>query len=160
MRHSPWGLVVLAAVAATTSANAAAQSRLPWSLQASDEWVFPTKNYGDLLQSASTFKSDAANLTGTSSAGFLEPRYVVAVLAEQVGPCPAGRIGYGTLLIGKIPPVTENSFTCGAGAGILIALTPRLSIDAGSQYFAADFGRSGDTAGYFLARLGVAIGLF
>lgn len=142
MRHSPWGLVVPAAVAATTSANAAAQSRLPWSLQASGEWVFPTRNYGDLLQSASTpgwelqgrftfdrwslgagyqrstvFKSDAANLTGTISAGFLEPRYVVAVLAERVAPCLAGRIGYGTLLIGEIPHVTENSFTCGRAPG-------------------------------------------
>jgi hypothetical protein len=39
-------------------------------------------------------------------------------------------------------------------------VSPRVTIDVGGQYFLADFGGSGGTAGYFLARLGVAVGLF
>jgi opacity protein-like surface antigen len=180
-------VIIGLAVAAVAGAPlvAAAQSRQPWSLQASGEWAFPTKDYGDVLQSSSTlgwelqgrytfsrfslgvgyqrttvFKSDQANLTGTLSLGFVEPRYVVAVLGERVAPYVAARLGYGALLIREEPRVTENSFTYGAGAGVMIALAPRISIDAGGQYFLADFGGSGGTAGYWLARLGLAVGLF
>lgn len=176
----------LAAVAlALNSTGASAQSRQPWSLQASGEWVFPTKDYGDVLQSGTTlgwelqarytfgrlslgagyqrstvFKSDAANVTGTLSLGFVEPRFVVAVLGEHLAPYLAARVGYGALLIRETPHVTENSWTYGGGLGVMIAVAPRFSLDLGGQYFVADFGGSGGTAGYFLARLGIAVGLF
>lgn len=162
-----------------------AQSRQPWSVQLSGEWVFPTKRYGDVLQHGSTpgwelqgrytfgrfsvgagyqrsviFKSDAADLTGTISAAFLEPRYVVAVVGDRLAPYVAGRLGYGSLLIRESPHITETSLTYGGGAGVLIALVPRVALDMGGQYFIADFGGGDGTAGYVLARLGVSIGLF
>ena len=176
------GLTV--AALALVSADAVAQSRQPWSVQASGEWAFPTKDYGELeggatlgwelqgrytfgrfslgagYQRTTVFKADAADLTGTLSLGFVEPRYVVAVLGERMAPYVAARLGYGALLIRESPRITENSFTYGAGAGVMIAVAPRVTIDVGGQYFAADFGGSGGTAGYFLARLGVAVGLF
>jgi opacity protein-like surface antigen len=177
------GLAVVAL--ALASVDAVAQSRQPWSVQASGEWVFPTKDYGDALESGTTlgwelqgrytfgrfslgagyqrstvFTSDVADLTGTISVGFVEPRYVVAVLGERMAPYVAARLGYGALLIRETPRVTEDSFTYGAGAGVMVAVVPRVTIDIGGQYFLADFGGSGGTAGYFLARLGVAVGLF
>lgn len=179
-------LVGLAIAAiAVTFAEASAQSRQPWSFQASGEGVFPTKDYGDALPSGSTpgwelqgrytfgrfslgagyqrstvFKSDVAALTGTISVGFVEPRYVVTVLGERVATYVAARLGGGALLIRETPRVTENSFTYGAGAGALIAVAPRFAVDVAGQYFVADFGGGGGTAGYFLARVGVAVGLF
>lgn len=185
MKHLRYIVGLTAAALAVTPLGAAAQSRQPWSVQASGEWVFPTKDYGDVLQSGTTlgwelqgrytfgrfslgagyqrstiFKSDEADLTGTLSLGFVEPRYVVAILGERAAPYVAARLGYGALLIRETPRVTENSFTYGAGAGVMLAVTPRVTIDVGGQYFLADFGGSGGTAGYFLARLGVAVGLF
>jgi opacity protein-like surface antigen len=185
VRHFRCIVGLAIAALALAPLGAAAQSRQPWSVQASGEWVFPTKDYGDVLQSGTTlgwelqgrytfgrfslgagyqrstvFKSDEADLTGTLSLGFVEPRYVVAILGERAAPYVAARLGYGALLIRETPRVTENSFTYGAGAGVMIAVTPRVTIDVGGQYFLADFGGSGGTAGYFLARLGVAVGLF
>jgi len=185
VRHSRSIAGLAVAAFAVASVEAAAQSRQPFSLQASGGWVFPTKDYGDVLQSGSTpgwelqgrytfgrfslgvgyqrstvFKSDAADLTGTISVGFVEPRYVLTVLGERVAPYVAGRLGYGALLIRETPRVTTTSFTYGAGAGVMIAVAQRIAIDAGGQYFVADFGGSGGTAGYFLARLGAAVGLF
>lgn len=194
-RHNPdqgsrvtrqrWIVSLTAALLLLGSSVATAQSRQPWSLQLSGEWVFPTKRYGDVLQDGSTpgwelqgrytfgrfsvgagyqrstvFKSDAADLTGTISVAFLEPRYVVAVLGDRLAPYVAGRLGYGALLIRESPHITETSITYGGGAGVLIALVPRVAIDAGGQYFVANFGGGESTAGYVLARLGVSIGLF
>jgi hypothetical protein len=185
VRYSRLVVGLAAAALAVPSAGAEAQSRQPVSLQASGEWVFPTKDYGAALQSGATlgwelqlrntigrfslgagyqrstvFKSDAADLTGTLSIGFVEPRYVVAVLGEHVAPYLAARLGYGALLIRETPRVTKKSWTYGGGIGVMIAVAPRFALDLGGQYFVADFGGSGGTAGYFLARLGVAIGLF
>jgi len=185
VRHFQIIAGLAAAVLALSPRPAGAQSRQPWSLQASGEWAFPTTDYGDVLQSGAklgwelqgrytfgkfsvgagyqrttVFKSDEADLTGTLSLGFVEPRYVVAVVGERLAPYLAARFGYGALLIREEPRVTENSFTYGAGVGVIIALAPRVSLDVGGQYFLADFGGSGGTAGYFLARLGLAVGLF
>ncbi len=185
MRHSRLGAALAAAALVLTSVEAAAQSRQPFSLQASGEWVFPTKDYGAVLQTGTTlgwevqgrytfghfslgagyqrstvFKSATADLTGTLSVFFVEPRYVVAVLGERVAPYLAARLGYGALLIRDTPRVTENLFTYGGGAGLMIAVSGRVAIDVGGQYFVADFSGSGGTAGYWLARLGLAVGLF
>jgi opacity protein-like surface antigen len=185
MRNSRLVVALAAAALAVPAAEAVAQSRQPVSLQASGEWVFPTKNYDPALQTGATlgwelqlrytvgrfsigagyqrsvvFKSDAAALTGTLSLGFVEPRYVIAVLGERFAPYLAARLGYGALLIRETPRVTEKSFTYGGGAGVMIAVAPRFALDLGGQYFVADFSGGGGTAGYFLARLGVAIGLF
>ena len=90
------GLALAALAVASTPAGA--QSRQPWSLQGSGEWVFPTKDYGDVLESgaklgyevqlrytfsrfslgagyqrSTVFKSDEADLTGTLSLGFVVP---------------------------------------------------------------------------------------
>ncbi|MEO8031284.1 MAG: hypothetical protein ABI765_10565 [Gemmatimonadota bacterium] len=164
---------------------AAAQSRQHWSLQASGEWVSPRKDYGGVptrgstlgwelqgrytfgrisigagYQRSTVFKLAAADLTGTLSMGFLEPRLVVVVVAQRVAPYLAGRIGYGALLLRGTPDSRQESFTYGGGAGVLIAVVPRVALDLGGQYFVANFGSGGGSAGYLMARLGLAIGLF
>ncbi len=185
--RQPLALLVLGLTLGATLSprDAQAQSRQRWSVQASGEWVFPTRKYTDVLQHGSApgwevqarytfgrfslgsgyqhstvFKSEEADLTGTLSVAFLEPRYVIAVLGDRVAPYIAGRVGYGALLIRESPRVTERSVTYGGGAGFLIALVPRVALDAGGQYFVADFGGGNGTAGYALARLGISIGLF
>jgi len=51
------GLTV--AALALVSADAVAQSRQPWSVQASGEWAFPTKDYGELEGGATLSISQA-----------------------------------------------------------------------------------------------------
>ena len=186
MRQMWWMIgAVLAGLLAVGATAGSAQSRQSWSVQVSGEAVLPTKAYGDVLQSSSTlgwevqgrytfgrfsvgagyqrtvvFKSDAAALTGTLSVGFVEPRYVMAVLGDRLAPYLAARVGYGALLIRDTPSVTQNSFTYGAGLGVLVAVVPHVAIDLGGQYFVANFGGNGGTAGYFLVRAGLAVGLF
>ena len=163
----------------------AAQSAQRVSLQASGEWISPTKDYGVTLPATSTlgrevqarftagpfsvgagyqrstvFKSDAADVTGTLSMGFLEPRIVVVVVAQRVAPYLAGRVGYGSLLIPERPSTHENVVSYGGGAGVLVAVVPRVAVDLGGQYFVTDFRTQGGSAGYWLARLGLAVGLF
>ena len=163
----------------------AAQSLQPVSMQASGEWVSPTKDYGFTLPASATvgwelqarltagrlslgagyqrstvFKSDQAALTGTLSLGFIEPRVVVLVLGQRIAPYLAGRLGYGALLIPQRPSVNESVLTYGGGAGVLIALVPRLALDIGGQYFVTDFQSQGGNAGYWLVRMGAAVGLF
>lgn len=163
----------------------AAQSLQPVSMQASGEWVSPTKDYGFALPASATvgwelqarltsgrvslgagyqrstvFQSDQADLTGTLSLGFVEPRVVVVVLGQRIAPYLAGRLGYGSLLIPQRPSVNESVITYGGGAGVLIALVPRLALDMGGQYFVTDFQSHGGNAGYWLVRLGAAVGLF
>lgn len=184
MRLSPLIAGLVSALSLAPVA-ARAQSREPWSLQVSGEWVVPTKSYGDVLQAGSSlgwevqgrytvgrfslgvgyqrstvFKSDAADLSGTVSVGFIEPRLVVAVLGQRVAPYLSARLGYGALLIRETPRVTPRSTTYGVGGGVMIALARRIAVDGGGQYFVANFGGRGGTAGYVLIRLGVAVGLF
>jgi len=191
-RHSipkalPGALLVpaIAALIALPPPGLAAQSSQRVSLQASGEWISPTKDYGFSLPASSTlgwelqarftagrfslgagyqrstvFKSADANLTGTLSVGFAEPRIVIAVLGQRFAPYLAGRVGYGSLLIPERPSVSENVFTYGGGAGFLIALVPRIALDLGGQYFVSDFQSRGGSAGYWLVRMGVAVGLF
>jgi len=184
MRH-PLCAAALVLALSMVPGDVDAQSRQPWSLQLSGEWVIPAKSYGDILQRGSSlgwegqirrtigrfsvgagfqqsivFHSDAANLTGTLDVGFLEPRVVLAVIGEHLALYGAARLGYGALLIRETPRITQHSVTYGGGAGLLVALAPRLTLDAGGQYFLADFGGNQGTAGYGLARLGLAIGLF
>jgi hypothetical protein len=162
----------------------AAQSRQHLSIQASGEGAFATKSYGASLNTGSTlgwevqgrftldrfsvgvgyqrttvFKSDAADLTGILSLGFVEPRVVIGVVAQRIAPYVAGRLGYGNLLIPQQPSYTEKVFTYGGGAGVLVAVVPRVAVDVGGQYFVADFRTHGGSAGYWLARLGVAVGV-
>ncbi|MBP2648349.1 MAG: hypothetical protein H6Q77_1973, partial [Gemmatimonadetes bacterium] len=46
------------------------------------------------------------------------------------------------------------------GAGVIFQVATRIGIDVGAQYFVADFTGGQGSAGYFLTRLGVSIGLF
>jgi hypothetical protein len=165
-------------------AGAVAQSRQPVSLQASGAIVFPTQDYGPGLESgarlgwevqarytsgrfsvgagyqrSTVFQAQDFDLTGTISVGFVEPRYVLGVWGGRAAPYVAARLGYGALLIRDEPRVTEDSFTYGGGLGVLVALGSGVSADVGAQYFRADFAGSG-SAGYFLARLGLSVGLF
>lgn len=175
----------IAVLIALPVAGLAAQSSQRVSLQASGEWISPTKDYGFSLPASSTvgwevqarfttgrfslgagyqrstvFKSADADLTGTLSLGFVEPRIVVVVLGQRIAPYIAGRAGYGSLLIPQRPSAQETIWTYGGGAGVLIAVVPRVALDLGGQYFVTEFTSRGGNAGYWLARLGVAVGLF
>lgn len=179
----------LAAVLLLSSAPLAAQSRELVSLQVSGEVVFPTESYGVLeanatlgweaqarltfgrfsvgagYQRSQVFKSDASvgDITATLSVGFLEPRYVLGVFGNVAAPYLAARIGYGGLLIRSPSDLirsTENSFIYGGGAGVILQVAQRVGIDVGAQYFVADFTGGQGSAGYFLTRLGVSVGLF
>ncbi len=167
----------------------AAQSRELVSVQVSGELVFPTEDYGVLeksvtlgweaqarltfgrfsvgagYQRSTVFKSDASvgDITATLSVGFVEPRYVLGVFGNVAAPYVAARLGYGGLLIrspSDLVRSTENSFIYGGGAGVIFQLAQRVGIDLGAQYFVADFTGNQGSAGYFLTRLGVSVGLF
>jgi opacity protein-like surface antigen len=160
-----WMIGAVTGLLAVGATAAAAQSRQSWSLQVSGEAVLARYTFGRFsvgggYQRTVVFKSAAAALTGTLSVGFIEPRYVVAVVGDRLAPYLAARVGYGALLIRDTPSVTQNSFTYGAGLGVLVAVVPHVAIDLGGQYFVADFGGNGGTAGYFLVRAGLAVGLF
>ena len=179
------GLMALALM----SAPLAAQSRELVSLQVSGEVVFPTEDYGVLEKSATlgweaqarftfgrfsvgagyqrstVFKSDASvgDITATLSLGFVEPRYVLGVFGNVVAPYVAARIGYGGLLVRSASDLirsTDNSFIYGGGLGVIFQVASRVGIDVGAQYFVADFTGGQGSAGYFLTRLGVSVGLF
>lgn len=185
MREVTRGMALAAALLLLTPAQAMAQSHEPWSIQFSGEGIFPTKSYGDVLQRKTSpgwevqlrrtfgrfsigagfersrvFQSDAADLTGTLAIGFLEPRYVITLLGDHLAFYGAARLGYGDLQIRDTPSVDQHSVSYGAGLGFLFSFSNRLSLDLGGQYFLADFGGNQGTAGYALARLGLAIGLF
>jgi hypothetical protein len=179
------GLMALALM----SAPLAAQSRELVSLQVSGEVVFPTEDYGVLEKSATlgweaqarftfgrfsvgagyqrstVFKSDASvgDITATLSLGFVEPRYVLGVFGNVAAPYVAARIGYGGLLVRSASDLirsTDNSFIYGGGLGVIFQVASRVGIDVGAQYFVADFTGGQGSAGYFLTRLGVSVGLF
>ena len=179
------GLMALALM----SAPLAAQSRELVSLQVSGEVVFPTEDYGVLEKSATlgweaqarftfgrfsvgagyqrstVFKSDASvgDITATLSLGFVEPRYVLGVFGNVAAPYVAARIGYGGLLVRSASDLirsTDNSFIYGGGLGVIFQVASRVGIDLGAQYFVADFTDGQGSAGYFLTRLGVSVGLF
>lgn len=171
------------------SMPAAAQSRELVSVQVSGELVFPTEEYGVLeksvtlgweaqarftfgrfsvgtgYQRSTVFKSDASvgDITATLSVGFVEPRYVLGVFGNLAAPYLAARLGYGGLLIRSANDVvssTEESFIYGGGLGVIFQVATRVGIDVGAQYFVADFTGGQGSAGYFLTRVGVSIGLF
>ena len=171
------------------AAPLAAQSRELVSIQVSGELVFPTEDYGVLeksvtlgweaqarftfgrfsvgagYQRSTVFKSDASvgDITATLSVGFVEPRYVLGVFGNVAAPYVAARLGYGSLLIRSANDLvrsTENSFIYGGGGGVIFQVAERIGIDVGAQYFVADFTWDQGSAGYFLTRLGVSVGLF
>jgi hypothetical protein len=177
------------AALALFSTPAAAQSRELVSLQVSGEVVFPTEDYGVLESSATlgweaqarltfgrfsvgagyqrstVFKSDVSvgEITATLSVGFVEPRYVLGVFGNVAAPYLAARLGYGGLLIRSANDQvqsTEESFIYGGGLGVIFQVATRVGIDVGAQYFVADFTDGQGSAGYFLTRLGVSVGLF
>jgi hypothetical protein len=166
-----------------------AQSRELVSIQVSGELVFPTENYGVLeksvtlgweaqarltfgrfsvgagYQRSTVFKSnaDVGDITATLSVGFVEPRDVVGVFGTLAAPYVAARLGYGSLLIrspNDLVRSKDNSFIYGGGAGVIFQVAQRVGIDVGAQYFVADFTGNQGSAGYFLTRLGVSVGLF
>ena len=185
--RATWALMALGCL--LLSVPAAAQSRQLVSLQVSGELVFPTEDYGVLdkgttlgweaqarftfgrfsvgagYQRSEVFKSaaDAGDITATLSLGFVEPRYVLGVFGNVAAPYVAARLGYGSLLIRSPNDAvhsTEDSFVYGGGAGVIFQVATRIGIDVGAQYFVADFTGGQGSAGYFLTRLGVSIGLF
>lgn len=177
-----WCCVVLA-----NPERATAQSRQLVSFQASGALVFPEDNYPGLesgtklgweaqvritrdrfsvgagYQRSEVFKSDESvgDISATLSLGFIEPRYVLGVISGVAAPYLAGRVGYGALLVRSPNDVvrsTTESFTYGGGLGVLFRVGSGVNADLAGQYFRADFDQG--STGYFLARLGISVGLF
>ena len=88
---------------------------------------------------------------------------MLGVFGNVAAPYVAARLGYGGLLIrspSDLVRSTEDSFIYGGGAGVIFQVAQRVGIDVGAQYFVADFTGGQGSAGYFLTRLGVSVGLF
>jgi predicted porin len=185
----PLGGFVATLLLLSLPASAAAQSRELVSLQLSGELVFPTQDYGGLekgttlgwegqvrftfsrfsvgvgYENSRVFESNtpASDITANLSVGFVEPRYVLGVFGNIAAPYLAARIGYGSLLVRASDTSvnsSDGSFIIGGGGGVIFQVAKRVGIDLGAQYFVADFANSSGSAGYFLLRLGVSVGLF
>jgi hypothetical protein len=168
----------LAALAATMTGAAAAQSLQRLSLQGSGAMLFATRkdpegfqsktrlgfeaqvrytfsrfSLGAGYQRSTVFTSPGLNLS--LSLGFIEPRLVIAAggsLALYV----AGRAGLGKLVCSETCNASKTNKVYGGGAGLLLKLGRRVSGDLGGQFFQMN----GDlSSGYVMARAGLSVGL-
>ncbi len=174
-------ILLLLALAALLPSPVAGQSQQRLSLQGSGALLFPSRDdpffrnqtrlgyeaqvrytasrlsVGAGYQRSTVYKfsSQGVDFTAALSLGFLEPRYVV-LAGDRAALYAAGRLGYGSLVCSEECQANDAYLTYGGGAGVLVLLTTRLSLDLGTQYFVAN-----DTfsSGYAMLRLGASIGL-
>src|ERR1043166_1181837 len=89
------------------------------------------------------------------SFGFVEPRLVLAV-GDRTAGYASGRLGFGKLICSVECVPGKTVATYGAGGGVLVVLSRRVSADLGGQVF----GVSGEfTRGFVMLRGGFAVGL-
>jgi hypothetical protein len=106
-------------------------------------------------QRSTVFRSSAIDVKAALSLLFIEPRFVVAA-NRQVGAYLAGRAGIGKLVCTPDRCSEASYASFGGGGGLLIRLTRALAVDAGAQFFTVT---DDANTGYFLARLGLSLGL-
>ncbi|HEX9164287.1 MAG TPA: hypothetical protein VF862_00135 [Gemmatimonadales bacterium] len=136
-------------------------TRLGWEAQL--RYTFSRFSLGAGYQQATVYKFATGDFTGAISTLFVEPRYVFAA-AQRTAFYAAGRIGAGLLQCDPEQACAEQAWepAYGGGGGLLFLLGTRVSIDLGAQFFATRYTlASGEKAspGYFMARLGLSIGL-
>ncbi len=179
-------LAACLAFAAPTSAEAQSLQRL--SFQGSGAAVFPTSTSSDFenatrlgwegqlrytfsrfslgagYQRSTVYKLQDLDFSASVPVWFLEPRYVAAA-NSTAALYLAGRLGVGSLVCKPKTDCVEQDMELafGGGGGVLIAVSERVSVDLGSQYFTTRFTPSVSTtktwSGYLLARAGLSIGL-
>lgn len=139
-------------------------TKLGWEAQL--RYTFSRFSLGGGYQRSVVYQISQGTSNSTASVPvlFLEPRYVVTA-SSAVAVYLAGRVGIGSL---KCNPEEDcatqgNEPALGGGAGVLVALGARVSLDLGSQYFSTRIttatGSDKIWAGYLLARAGLSIGL-
>ena len=156
-----------------------AQSAQPVSIQASGALVFPSKSQAPFesdtrfgfdvqarytfsrwsvgigYQRSTVFRSSAIDVRAALSLFFVEPRLVVTA-NRNVGLYLAGRAGIGKLVCTP-DRCSESSYaTFGGGGGVLVRLSKAVAMDIGTQFFTVT---DDANTGYFLARLGLGLGL-
>jgi hypothetical protein len=177
------------AMLAGMPAALAAQSQQRLSIQGSGAMVFPTASESDFendtrlgwegqlrytfsrfslgagYQRATVYKFATGDFSGAISTIFVEPRYVVSA-AQRTAFYLAGRLGVGRLECDPAEDCAEQDWepAYGGGGGVLFLLGSRVSLDLGGQFFATSYTTglaSGEKAspGYFMARLGLSVGL-
>jgi len=156
-----------------------AQSAQPFSIQTSGALVFPSKSQASFesdtrfgfdvqarythsrwsvgvgYQRSTVFRSSAIDVKAALSLFFIEPRLVVAA-NRQVGAYLAGRAGIGKLVCTPARCGEPSYASFGGGGGLLVRLTRALAMDVGAQFFTVT---DDANTGYFLARLGLSLGL-
>jgi len=161
------------------SATLGAQSAQPFSVQTSGALVFPSKSQAPFesdtrfgfdaqarythnrwsvgigYQRSTVFRSSAIDVKAALSLFFVEPRFVVAA-NRQVGAYLAGRAGIGKLVCTPDRCGESSYASFGGGGGLLVRLTRALALDVGAQFFTVT---DDANTGYFLARLGLGLGL-
>jgi hypothetical protein len=180
--RSPAILPLLLLVAGSATALRG-QSAQPFSLQASPLWTvqsFGTTNVGGLgvevqgrwnpgvLSLGVGYQYSSHSSGGddlTLSGGFVEPRYAIDVGSSRVAPYIAGRVA----LLRQTNNFGSGSggFAVGAGAGLIIALTPRVNVDAGAAVIRQSLddadARGGGRVDFqpftgYVAKVGISVG--
>lgn len=172
-----WTPAAIALVAFASSLEA--QSAQPVSIQASGALVFPSKSQAPFesdtrfgfdvqarytfsrwsvgvgYQRSTVFRSTTIDVKAALSLFFVEPRLVVTA-NRNVGLYLAGRAGIGKLVCTP-DRCSESSYgTFGGGGGVLFRLSRAFAVDVGAQFFTVT---DDANTGYFLARLGLGLGL-
>jgi hypothetical protein len=88
---------------------------------------------------------------------FFEPRYAIDIGSDRVAPYVAGRVATLRAVVTASGQEFRNTGTAyGAGAGLLIRLTPRINADIGAAFTQNKF--EGSFTGY-VAKAGFSLGL-
>lgn len=136
-------------------------TRLGWEAQL--RYTFSRFSVGAGYQSATVYKFATGDFSGAISTIFVEPRYVLSA-AQRTALYVAGRLGAGRLECDPVQDCAEQDWepAYGGGGGVLFMLGSRVSLDLGGQFFSSRYTlASGEKAspGYFMARLGLSVGL-
>ena len=146
----------------STSSDFQNDTRLGWEGQL--RYTFSRFSLGAGYQRSTVYKLQDLEFSASVPVIFLEPRYVAAA-SSSVAFYLAGRVGVGSLECSPSTDCVEQDMELayGGGGGLLFALSERIAVDLGSQYFTTRFTPSVSSAktwsGYVLARLGLSIGL-
>ncbi|MGH7524686.1 MAG: hypothetical protein ACREK8_10300 [Gemmatimonadales bacterium] len=100
-------------------------------------------------------QSPQNNLRQLRGSAFVEPRYVVGSWPGKAFYL-ATRFGYGRFICTTRCTDEDSHVTYGAGAGILIRVSPRVNADLGAEYFRV---ANWSASGYSLLRAGLTLGL-
>lgn len=116
--------------------------------------------------SSHSLGSDNIKLNGA----FVEPRYAIDIGSDRVAPYVAARLAWLSQSsdFGDLGTFSSRGAAFGAGAGVVVGLTPRLNFDAGAAFIRQSFGDATTSTGRpvtftpfngYVAKAGLSIGL-